>query len=178
MKTQSLLAGDILLFKGNSLLSKLIKMSTKSEYSHVAIVLDPKNNVGIEAILKGVRAFDLRKLDINDVDIFRIKEELLLKVCFDKTTSFLVDKLGSKYDKLGVIWLGCLKLFSFCIGGVLKPHNKFQKSKDYFCSELTYLAFAEGDIDIVPEVESSDITSPGDISRSSVIIKLDKSPEI
>lgn len=173
MKTEYLLTGDILLYKGKGFISKLIKMSTKSEYSHVAIVLDPENFVGVEAILKGVRAFDLRKLDPKDIDVFRVDKALLGKSSFNKTKSFLVDKLGSKYDKLGVIWLGCLKLFSLFTGGILKPHNKFQKSRDYFCSELTYLAFAEGNIDIVPEVASSDVTSPGDIAKSSVIEKVE-----
>ena len=123
MKTEHLLAGDILLYKGKGFISKLIKMSTKSDYSHVAIVLDPVNNVGVEAILKGVRAFDLRKLDPKEVDVFRINKSLLATACFNKTNSFLVDKLGSKYDKLGVIWLGCLKIFRLCTGGVLKTLN-------------------------------------------------------
>jgi uncharacterized protein YycO len=66
-----------------------------------------------------------------------------------------------------VLWLGVLKLLH------LKDHsNKWQKDKDYFCSELCYAAFNAGGLDIVPQVGEADVTSPGDISRSERIEKI------
>jgi len=46
-----------------------------------------------------------------------------------------------------------------------------QKDKDYFCSELVYEAFYRGGgLDIVPDIGEGDITSPGDIARSWVLL--------
>ena len=49
--------------------------------------------------------------------------------------------------------------------------NKWQKDRDYFCSELCYEAFYQGgNIDIVPDLHEADITSPGDIAKSKAIV--------
>ncbi len=48
--------------------------------------------------------------------------------------------------------------------------NNWQKDKDYFCSELCYAAFYfGGGLDIAPDVPEADITSPGDIAKSSLV---------
>lgn len=52
--------------------------------------------------------------------------------------------------------------------------NKWQKDKDYFCSELCYEAFKFSGLDIVPQVGEADITSPGDIARSEIIQQIEK----
>ena len=52
--------------------------------------------------------------------------------------------------------------------------NRWQKDKDYFCSELCYKAFNFAGLDIVPEVSEADITSPGDIANSSIVEKIYK----
>ena len=53
----SLLVGDILLFKGESGISKLIAWGTNSTYSHVAVCVSPEMNLAIEALTRGgVRA--------------------------------------------------------------------------------------------------------------------------
>ena len=49
---------------------------------------------------------------------------------------------------------------------------KWQKDRDYFCSELCYAAFNEGGLDIVPQVAEADVTSPGDIAQSERIEKI------
>jgi uncharacterized protein YycO len=166
MNTETLQSCDILLFQGQRFISKLIRFGTKSKYSHVGVVINPNTFLGIDAVGKGVRAFDLRKEDEKFIDVYRIKEEH----SFDKdaVVSFLVNRLGSKYDLLGVTWLGVLKTFSLITGKKSKPYNRFQKGRDYFCSELAYEAFFGGGLDIVPEVPSADVTSPADISRSSI----------
>jgi uncharacterized protein YycO len=167
MNTDHLKTCDILLYKGKSFNSKLIQWGTGSEFSHVAVVVDPTKFLAIESNTghqSGVRALDLRKADETIITTLRIKGEHV----FDarKTLSFLVAHLGAKFDTLGVTWLGVLKVFSK-IPGVKAKANKFQKEKDYFCSELCYQAFLEGGLDIVPEVPDAEVTSPGDIANSS-----------
>jgi hypothetical protein len=166
--------GDIILFRpGGDLLSRIISWGTNSDYSHVAICVSFEMNLAIEANTKGgVRAIDLRKIT-RKFDIYRIKQEYNYNL--DGVISFLVEQLNNKYDFLGVIFLGIMKLLAL-IGRPLKNiTNKWQKDRDYFCSELCYEAFYEGGgLDIVPNVDDADITSPGDISKSSVVEKIDE----
>lgn len=167
---------DILLYKGKDFTSWLIEVGTSSQYSHVAVVADTKINLGIESNVghqSGVRGFDLEKIQIKDIDIYRVKSEFHTKIDKQKVIAFLVDHLGAGYDWWGVIGLGLLKILSLATFGLTKNwHNDFQRKKDYFCSELCYAAFVAGGVDIVPQVDSSAITSPGDISKSPIIEKL------
>lgn len=154
-----------MLYRGAGFTSRLIEWNTGSPYSHVAVVVEPKIYLGIESNTghqSGVRAFDLRKLDQHVVDVFRV--ESAFTFASDQVISFLVEHLGTKYDYGGVLWLGILKLLH-----LKAKSNHFQKENDYFCSELCYQAFREGGLDIVPEVNEADITSPADIANSSIL---------
>ncbi len=167
---------DILLYKGTGFTSWLIEFGTSSPYSHVSVVADPESHIGIESNTghqSGVRAFDLRKLPPKEIDVFRLKPEHLHQVDPKKVNSYLVAHLETPYDWGGVIGLGLLKLISLIPFVATKNwHNDFQEKKDYFCSELCYDAFNAGGIDIVPQIDSATITSPGDISRSPVLYKV------
>jgi uncharacterized protein YycO len=168
MNTENLKTCDILLYKGTGFTSWVIEVGTKSLYSHVAIVVDPAISLGIESNTghqSGVRALDLRNLDEREIDVFRVKPEFPYNP--SQVISYLVAHLGADYDTWGVIGLGILKLFQF-----KNQSNQFQKDKDYFCSELCYEAFKTGGLDIVPQVSEADVTSPGDISRSTLLNKI------
>lgn len=165
METKNLRPCDILLYKGTDWLSRLIEWKTESLYSHVAIVVEPEMNLAIESNTgsqSGVRALDLKQLDEKTLDVFRVKSQFSFDL--DKVIAYLVGHLGAGYDYLGVAWLGVLKVF-----GARNHSNKWQKDRDYFCSELCYKAFFAAGLDIVPQVGEADITSPGDISKSSLI---------
>ena len=167
---------DIVLYKGKDFTSWLIEVGTSSPYSHVAVVADPQISLGIESNIghqSGVRAFDLRKIQRNEIDVYRIKPEFQPKVDRHKVVSFLVGHLEAKYDWRGVIGLAFLKILSLITCGLTKEwHNDFQRRKDYFCSELCYASFDSGGLDIVPQVDSAAITSPGDISKSLILEKI------
>ena len=163
--------GDILLFKAEKdLMSKMIAWGTNSPYSHVAVCVSSEMNLTIEALTRGgVKARDIRRIN-QEYDVYRVKGQHSYDV--NKALSYLVGALNTRYDYLGVIFLGILKLLAK-IGIPLKEAaNKWQKDRDYFCSELCYEAFNCAGLDIVPEVPEADITSPGDIAKSSVIGKV------
>lgn len=166
--------GDILLFKAEkSFLSKLIAWGTNSAYSHVAVCISPEMHLAIEAITRGgVRARDIRKID-QAYDIYRVKG--IDQLDLNQIISYLVSKLNSKYDYFGVIFLGLLKLMAKIVGKTLKNiANKWQKDRDYFCSELCYEAFYHGGkLDIVPDIPEADTTSPGDIAKSRVVERVE-----
>ena len=173
METIHLKPYDILLYKGDDFMSWFIEAGTTSPYSHVAVVVEPKIFLGIESNVghqAGVRATDLRKIREGKADVFRVKSEFSYNGA--EVVSFLVDKLGAKYDFRGVLWLGALKAASLATFGAYKGYNQFQKDQDYFCSELVYEAFMKGGLDIVPQVDSADTTSPGDFARSERLVKV------
>lgn len=161
-------AGDILLFKAEKdLISKMIAWGTNSKYSHVAVCVSPELDIAIEAMTRGgVRARAIGKIP-PVYDIYRVKEGYQYGI--GKVIAYLVKQLNNRYDTKGVIYLGILKLIAKVRKSVKNVANKWQKDEDYFCSELCYEAFSFGGLDIVPEVSAADITSPGDIERSSVI---------
>jgi len=165
--------GDILLFKGEDGISKLIAWGTNSKYSHVAICVSSEMNLAIEAIAGGgVRARDTRLIK-DKFDVYRIKEGYNYNL--NSTLSYLVNKLNCKYDYLGVLFLGLIKAIAKLYLPFKIKANKWQKDRDYFCSELCYDAFfIGGGLDIVPDVSEADVTSPGDISKSRIIERIKK----
>jgi len=160
--------GDILLFKkGDDLFSNIISWMTNSLYCHVAICISGEMNLGIEASLSGVRSIDIKRIKTG-YDVYRIREDIAYDV--NETIAYLLNKLHKKYDIMGLLFLGIIKLL-VKIGFPLKNYsNKWQREKDYFCSELCYQAFLEGGgIDIVPHVDGASITSPQDIVESNML---------
>ena len=153
-------SGDILLFYRGGLMSKIIQWGTKSKYSHTALCVNAEMNLLIEA--QGcVRAADIRTM--TDYDIFRVKEGHAYDL--EKVVSFLVSKLNSRYDYRGVIFLGIMKLFR-----LKKMANKWQRKKDWFCSELVVSAFREGGLDIISK--KAENASPKDIAVSKIVFKV------
>ena len=122
-------AGDILLFKGEKGISRIIAWGTNSKYSYVAICVSPEMSLIIEAMAGGgVRARDVRQIEKEGYDVYRVKDEYSYNL--DSTISYLVSKLNSNYDYKGVFWLGFLKLMAK-IGRPLKNvANKWQKDRD------------------------------------------------
>ena len=166
--------GDILLFKAEKDWgSRLIAWGTNSPYAHVAICVSPEMNLAIEAMTRGgVRARDIRNIK-EEYDVYRVKGDCPYNI--NETISYLVSKLNSNYDVLGVIFLGILKVLAKLYFPVKNFSNKWQKDRDYFCSELCYEAFyTGGGLDIVPDVQEADIASPGDIAKSKIIEKVIK----
>jgi uncharacterized protein YycO len=159
---------DILLYRGTGFVSRLIQWRTKSVYSHVAVVVGTDMNLAIESNTgsqAGVRALDLRKLDVKAVDAFRVQPGHAFKP--EKVISYLVECLGCNYDLPGVVWLGVLKTLN-----MKEKANRFQINRDYFCSELVYAAFHAAGLDIVPQIGAAEVTSPGDIARSPILSKI------
>ncbi|NQT22117.1 MAG: hypothetical protein HQ579_01625 [Candidatus Omnitrophica bacterium] len=161
-------AGDILLFKDEkNLICRLIAWGTGSKYYHVAVCVSPELDIAIEAMTRGgVRARAISEIPAV-YDIYRVKDDNDYDL--GKVIAYLVKQLNNGYDYKGVLFLAILKLIAKIFRPIRDAANKWQKDKDYFCSELCYEAFFFGGLDIVPEVPGSGITSPGDIARSGVI---------
>ena len=162
-----LLAGDILLFYGGkSWISKLIQWGTGSKYHHTGAVVCPENNMMIEAQAgKLVRAVDIRKLDPETYDVYRIKE--IYSYDINKFMTFLVSRMDAHYDYAGVFYLGILKVLR-----LKDKANRFQRRVDLFCSEILAIAFAQGNLNLVPGIDRPSVVSPGDIANSEITEKI------
>lgn len=138
----------------------VIQFGTDSEIYHVAPELSYP--LFVDALFwKGVTVRNVLNVKIpkgNYIDLYQTKEEL----DFDAYTAFLESKIGMKYDKAGVFYLAWLKL--------KRDHhssNKFQKDKDYFCSELAADALRAGKLSLPESPEGT--VSPADLKRSGVL---------
>ena len=169
--------GDILLCKGTDLIARLIKWGTRSQYSHVAVIASAKLGLVIEAIPKGgVRAVYYKNLKTPH-EIYRVKPEYSFQHA--GVVSYLITTLARAYDfrsvirlgwKLGLRRLRLVKLLGLKILRRTDSSNALQEDEDYFCSELCYKAYHfGGGLDIVPQVDSAETTSPGDIAKSKVV---------
>jgi len=164
--------GDILLFRAEGdFLSKIIAWGTNSLYSHVAVCISDDGKLIIDARTRG----GVKKRNTDEIEVaynvYRIKPAYQYNS--KGIITFLESKLNSRYDYLGVAFLGLLKLLAKIRFPLKNFANKLQKDKDYFCSELCYEAYHKGGgLDIVPDVSEADITSPGDIAKSRVVEKV------
>lgn len=154
--------GDLLFFKGSGFFSKLIKWGTNSKYSHIAICVNADMNLAIEAQGR-VRAQDIRKMF--DYDVYRVKPEYEYNLTM--VVSYLVNKLNNPYDYAGVIFLGLLKILH-----LKNTANKWQRDRDYFCSELGINAFNNGNLNLTPQIIGAGVGSPADIIEGGIIGKV------
>lgn len=160
--------GDILLFKGmqsddkfTKIFEWLIKRVTKSNYCHVAILLDPKNNTVAQALPKGFSVSNYNELldtyiSNGKVDVYRCKDKLT-----DEQVRILTKTVrnweGVPYDWLDIVEIGISYIF----------HKKtgFRRSNALICSEAVDIAFQIINVDLVPN-KDSDMVTPGDVALS------------
>ena len=170
--------GDILLCKGEGIIPSLIKWGTGSVYSHVAVLASSQLVLVIEAIPQGgVRAISVENYK-TPYDIYRVKAGNQFNLT--GVISYLIKMLARKYDyplrltmKLALRKLRLIKLFGLKATGNKKAADELQEDQDYFCSELCYDAFfIGGGLDIVPQIDEAETTSPADIAQSPVLEKI------
>lgn len=118
---------NILQYKGRSIISRLIKIQTRSSYSHTA--LQTADGSVYEAWDSGVmKSPDYRTLHKAGTEVHVYKIEVTDEQR-SKIMSFLESKLGEKYDYRNVI-----RFFT---------RNKPSENNKWFCSELVLTAFKE-----------------------------------
>jgi uncharacterized protein YycO len=142
----------ILAYQGKSIISKLIKLQTRSPYSHVAVQLDDETVIETWGLV-GVRHVASPKEAHNPntmIHAFEVipeyDQELVLK--------FLKSQLGKKYDYRAIV--------------------RFLTRRDspldnrWFCSELVLTAFRKAGVDLLARIPASH-TSPRDIVMSPLL---------
>ena len=141
----------ILLFKGNDLVSRLIRWWSRSTYSHAAILV---NETVIESYPGiGVRTRKWNTINRSEVDIFQIKDA---SFNWEKAAIFCWKEIGCKYD-----WRA---IFGF----IARTKARQPSVTRWICSELVYASVREGGIELLARVEPIEV-SPAMIGYSTLL---------
>jgi uncharacterized protein YycO len=147
----------ILLYKGRSVLSRLIRFRTWSEYSHAALEIE--GDLIVDAWKSGVRKIETpheghdpetvihayRVPDMTDEERARIRE-------------FALSQVGRPYDYRGVLRF-------------LSRRDPRRENRRWFCSELVFASFLRGGIELLARVPAHRV-SPGELARSPLLRKV------
>jgi len=161
--------GDILMYKGRELISKIIGLFTHSEYSHAGIaVWWNKRLMVLEAVGKGVLVTPLSRNICHykgNVELFTYDGE----IPEDKRIDMVItaqEELGKSYARWEIIWFAIKLLFKSKMD---VPDTKSPITR-FFCSQYVSMIYESIGIDLVIE-KANKYTSPDDIVRSKKTIK-------
>jgi len=152
---------DILLYKGASIIAKAIQFVTKSEYSHCAISLNEDFHLA-EALDKGIMITHLQDLP-SGYDVYRYKETLTNEQK-DKLHEFILLKVSTKYNYE--------EIFAELLHKELGLHIPVVDGK-LICSQFVYMAYLYCGIELLPNFKDC-IVSPADLSKSELLVKVNK----
>ncbi len=159
--------GDVLLYKGQGIISRLIRWITRSDYSHAGLAVWWNERLMVmEAVGKGVVVTPLSS-NIGhyngDVDWFWCTKEISEE---DRTrlVQRAQEELGKRFARCGMLLVGlCLALKQ-----PLDKDDTFYTSRRFFCS--FYVAAAYNSIGLDLRKDRSDgFTTPDDIARSPLL---------
>lgn len=165
---QHIRTGDLLLFRGNYVLSHVIESLSDSPYSHVAILARWKDRVvAFQADTRGVEILPVSKM----VCRYNGKVDWWSRVAGFGNEGFeekLLDKaltlLGTRYGYLPLISLG----FRILLGRTLNARDAHATPDSLFCSQFVsecYREASDGLFDVNPNLNDAS-TSPADFVRS------------
>jgi hypothetical protein len=161
--------GDVLLYRGTGITSRLIKTISRSEYSHVGIAAWWNNRLMVlEAVGKGVVASalseNLRRYH-GSVEYFWCRERITDEDRLDML-DFAQLQLGKEYNFLEVGWSG------FCAALGVPVRNSDGSLKHaagkYFCSQYVSDIFRAAGVGLAIDFSSAR-TPPGAIAQSPLL---------
>ena len=156
--------GDLLCFRGRGFYAWVIRLLTRSWYSHVGLVYwhraspHPLRLYCMEARLcQGVRLIlmsELKRRYSGGIDYFAVED--VNDEQRDGALAFCFAQLGKLYDKPGIVRF----LWAILLGHM----EKVRRDDKWFCSELIAAAYKEQGIELVQQDET--YTSPEDLAES------------
>lgn len=149
----------VALHKGKTLISRLIRWQTRSEYSHASLILD--DGTCIEAVEgHGVRQQVLwRPTGHAPIDLFMVGAHGLSRTAGIMIERWARSQIGKPYD-----WTMVVRFVS-------RRQASRKESGKWFCSELVFAALQKGGVDLLERVEPWEV-SPGLLSKSPLLTKV------
>lgn len=147
----------ILAYQGKSWVSKAIRWQTRSQYSHIALLM-PDDTV-IEAWHIGgvqrVPSFIDNHTPGTKVDVYKLRKESLPIGVGETIANFLQNQVGQPYDFRAIVRF--------------LTRRPYSANKKWFCSELCAEAFRIGGIPLQDKPTYE--LSPRDIAMSPLLMK-------
>lgn len=142
--------GDVLFYKGTSLISKLITWVTKSPYTHVALV------IGDGEIIESDRFIKTRRIEIDLTEPFDVYTvENLSDETREEIVKYALEFVGTKYD----YW----QIFRDFIRFVFNKKVSFFEFKNKtVCSDIIDLPYYKANVPRKPIYTIGDV-SPGEL---------------
>lgn len=157
--------GDVLLFQGKSLLSRIIQWGSKSVYSHAGfaawwddrLMVFQASGRGAEVlpVSSAVDAYD------GQVDWYAVSDPWRAHLDEDVMLTRAVNLLGRAYATRGLIELA----FRMAIGRFRDIPDPKAAPNEVFCSQYVSFCYREAGLDLVPGTNDP-CTSPADLANS------------
>lgn len=147
--------GDVIFFKKErSFISRIIAFMTKSEYSHVGLIVayDELNNYA--TIIESNRFVDTRitilKLNEEHHVVYTTGEKPQEQI--DRILKYAYGAIGTKYDYMQIFGLFIALLFK------TKKHRWFNSRNKLICSEFIDLAYYKAGVKRNDSIKLGDVT--------------------
>jgi len=161
---------DVLMYKGKTLTSRLIRRTTKSDYSHAGIVIWwDKRLMVLEAVSKGVI---VTPISINlkhykgEVHLYSTKDSIS-KDERSKMVEFAQLELGKEYARWKMILFGIKIIFK----KNLDEKDELKRANKLYCSHYVAQVYNSQGYDLKKDVSDS-FMSPEDIAKSNLLLRI------
>jgi len=160
--------GDVLLYKGKGLLSKAIRLLTKSEYSHAGVAVWWHYRLMVlEAVGKGVVLTPMSKnlKHYKGTVHWFTSKKFISQPKRLRMIDFAQQELGKKYSKWKLVILGYILVF----GKNRDKRDKLRKENSLVCSHYVAQIYNSSGIDLKENVSDA-FTLPEDIAKSDKLV--------
>lgn len=147
----------VALYRGRSLISRLIQWQTRSPYSHAALLLGSGEVIEawhVGGVARNVCLLAAHKPDTR-VDIFRV--DALSPADAAVSIAFAHDQIGKGYDFLSIARF------------LSRSQSHRKETGRWYCSELVFASLQQGCVKLLERVEPCDV-SPGMLALSPRLI--------
>lgn len=144
----------IVLYSGSSLISRLIRWQTRSEYSHAALLFEDDWFIEAREFSRVHATLGLQRKKGESVDIFTVEGMTFDQV--HELRAFAVRQLGKKYD------------YRMVARFLSRRQQDRASRRKWFCSELVFAAFRHAGVSLLRATEPWEV-SPGLLARSPAL---------
>ena len=160
--------GDVLCFRGNASLSKLIMKLSGGSFSHTAIAFWwGQSLMALQVEVPGVQVVPVSRAvgsyDGN-VEWFALKEEYRTPERIDKLRQVAQNSLGDRYSVLDLFLVG----LHYAVGTQLPNPNR--SSLEFICAHYVAHCYSTVGLDLAPN-RAHLATTPEDLARSPLLVR-------
>jgi hypothetical protein len=167
--------GEVVLFQGTGLLSRVIRAGSKSDYSHAGMVAWwGKRLVLLQSTGRGVETLPMSRAVrsyAGPVDWFQLRADLEPQLDRRRLLSLAVCMQGVPYGTSGLVYLAFRMLLErLGIRSYRNDPEMAERPQKLFCSQYIAACYKSAGIDLDAETPDH-FTSPGDLAFSSALVR-------